>query len=163
MITWATYFLCKQWSQRCNIPQEFQPSCAISAAPPYQHQFLTGGPPAERKGGRGVVPPPEKRGDRGVVPMHEHSPLTVSLLPRRTSTEEGFRGGKLWQFDRSEKLFGYNQQSEEVVMLMDNEEKNKNNINITIDDGDGETRSLCLDTHKITVKWWLGKSIKTLN
>ena len=37
-------------------------------------------------------------------------------------------------------------------MLMDNEEKNKNNINITIDDSDGETRSLCLDTHKITVK-----------
>ena len=60
----------------------FPPSGAISAAPSYNDagKFLTGGPPAAR------------RGDRGAVLLKDQSPLTASLPLQRDSPEAGFRG-----------------------------------------------------------------------
>ena len=115
-------------------------------------QFLTDAPPVEIKGGRVVVAPAEKRGYRGVVPMQDHLQSTVSLLLVRTIPEAGFRGGIWQQYDRSEKLFVCNQQSERVVTLMENEEKKKIDLKRTIDDGENATRPLCLDKNKLTVK-----------
>ena len=43
-------------------------------------RFLTGGPPATR------------RGDRGAVPLQDRSPSTASSPPQRTSPEAGFQG-----------------------------------------------------------------------
>ena len=114
--------------------------------------FLTDGLPVEIIGGRGVVAPAEKRGDRGVVPIQYRSPSTVSLLLARKIPEAGFRGGIWQQYDSSAKLFGCNQRSEQVVTLMENEEKKKIDLKRTIDDGDNATRPLCLDTNKLTVK-----------
>ena len=45
---------------------------------------------------------------------------------------------------------------------MGNEETKKNDLKRTIEDGDSAMIPLCLDTNKLTVKWWLGKSMRTV-
>ena len=84
---------------------------ALSARCHRINQFLTGGMPAEIKGGRGVVPPKVKKVNRGVVPMQYRLPLIKFLLLPSTSPEPGFQRGIWRQYDLSEKLFGCKQQS----------------------------------------------------
>ena len=46
---------------------------------------------------------------------------------------------------------------------MVNKGKQKNSLKRAIDNGDDTTRTLCLGTNKLTVKRWLGKSMRTVN
>ena len=57
--------------------------------------------------------------------------MTAPLLLLRKITESGFQGGIWKKYDRSEKLFGWKQQSKRVVTLIGNEEKKKNDLKIT--------------------------------
>ena len=66
-------------------------------------QFLTGGPPAEIRGGRCEVPTALKIGDRGVVLMQDKLPSMVLFLLLRTTPEAGFQGVIWRQYDCSEK------------------------------------------------------------
>ena len=70
----------KARSRGCSCLMELsaQSRCIIGPG-----QFLTGGKPTERRGGRGVVP------------LQDLSPSTASLPLQRTSLEAGFQGGAL--------------------------------------------------------------------
>ena len=43
--------------------------------------MISGGTPAEIRGGRDEVPPSQSRGDRGVANIQDQSPSTALLLP----------------------------------------------------------------------------------